>query len=133
MHARFLGVLAVVLALFTACAGGRAVDAGGRWKLLGERTVHGRFDKDVVDVGAREGTFQKLEVRVKGSALEMYDIKVVFGDGSDFHPETRLVFGKGSWSRVIDLPGNQRVVRRVEFKYGNLPRGGRARVRLFGG
>ncbi len=62
----------------------------------------------------------------------MYDIKIVFGNGEDMHPDTRLLFGKGSWSRQIDLPGNTRVVRRVEFKYGNLPGGGRARVKLFG-
>lgn len=133
MKLRVLSVLVCCLVVLSACAGGRAGSAGGPWQLLGERTVHGKFDKDVIEVGAREGTFQRIEVRVKGSALEMYDIKVVFGDGTDFHPETRLVFGRGAGSRVIDLPGNQRIVRRVEFRYGNLPRGGRARVRLFGG
>lgn len=133
MKLRFLAALVLLLAVVSACAGGRAVKAGGRWQLLGERIVHGTFDRDVIDVGAREGAFRKLEVRVKGSALEMFDIKVVFGDGTDFHPETRLIFGRGAGSRLIDLPGNDRIIRRVEFKYGNLPRGGRARVRLFGG
>jgi hypothetical protein len=33
---------------------------------------------------------------------------------------------------VIDLPGGARVIRRVEFRYGNLPGGGRARVELWG-
>lgn len=133
MKLRFVSLLVLLLAVFTACAGGgRAARAAGGWRLLGERVVNGRVDHDVIDVGARDGVFQKLEVRVKGSALEMYDIKIVFGNGEDMHPDTRLVFGKGSWSRQIDLPGNTRVVRRVEFKYGNLPGGGRARVKLFG-
>lgn len=134
MKLRLTTFLILFLALFSACAGGnaRAARSGAGWRFLGERMVNGRVDRDVIDVGPRDGVFQKLEVRVKGSALEMYDIKIVFGNGEDMHPDTRLVFGKGSWSRVIDLPGNSRVVRRVEFKYGNLPGGGRARVKLYG-
>ena len=65
-------------------------------------------------------------------ALELYDVRVVFGDGSTYSPATRLVFAPGSTSRVIDLPGGARVIRRVEFRYGNLPGGGRAQVEVWG-
>ena len=57
---------------------------------------------------------------------------VVFGDGTSFSPDTRLTFGQGSWSRDIDLPGGNRVIKRVEFRYGNLPGGGRAQLELWG-
>jgi hypothetical protein len=106
-------------------------DDGG-WKKLGERTVNGKFDKDAMEVGGDEGTFTAIRVKVEGSALEMYDIKVLFKNGDVFSPATRLVFGKDSWTRVIDLPGDRRVIKRVEFKYGNLPGGGNARVELWG-
>jgi hypothetical protein len=46
-------------------------------------------------------------------------------------PDTRLVFGEDSWSRIIDLPGAHRVIRKVEFKYKNLPGGGRAQIELW--
>ena len=107
-------------------------DAHSRWDKLGERWVHGRADRDIIHVGRREGRFHRLQIVVEHSALEMYDVLVVFGDGSSYSPTTRMVFAPDSRTRVIDLPGGGRVVRRVEFRYGNLPGGGRAQVELWG-
>ena len=55
----------------------------------------------------------------------------MFADGTSFSPGTRLVFGQGSWSRDIDLPGGGRAIRRVEFRYGNLPGGGKSQLELW--
>ncbi|HEU0034670.1 MAG TPA: hypothetical protein VFQ53_28795 [Kofleriaceae bacterium] len=106
--------------------------AYGGWARLGERWVHGRADRDVIHVGRADGRFTRLQVVVEHSALEMYDMTIVFGDGSAYSPPLRMVFGQGTTSRVIDLPGGARVIRRVEFRYGNLPGGGRAQVELWG-
>jgi hypothetical protein len=108
------------------------VDASSAWDKLGERWVNGRADRDIIHVGRREGRFHKIQLVVEHSALEMFDVRVVFGDGSTYSPPTRLVFEPSSTSRVIDLPGGARVIRRVEFRYGNLPGGGRAQVELWG-
>lgn len=102
------------------------------WELLGTRQVSFRSEKDVVPVTAREGTFRAIKVEVSGGNLEMYNIRVVFGDGEAFSPETRLVFREGSWSRTIDLPGDARVIRKVEFLYRSELRRGRATIRLYG-
>ena len=107
-------------------------DAHSPWDKLGERWVHGRADRDIIHVGRREGRFHRLQLVVEHSALEMYDVRVVFGDGSTYSPPTRMTFAPGSTTRVIDLPGGGRVIRRVEFRYGNLPGGGRAQVELWG-
>ncbi len=107
-------------------------DAHSRWDKLGERWVHGRADRDIIHVGRRDGRFHRLQIVVEHSALDMYDVRVVFADGSVYSPPTRMVFGRNSKSRVIDLPGRGRVIRRVEFRYGNLPGGGRAQVELWG-
>jgi len=106
--------------------------APGGWALLGERWVNGAADRDIIHVGRADGRFHRLQVVVENSALEMFDMVVVFGNGEAYSPNTRLVFAPGSTTRVIDLPGAGRVIRRVEFRYGNLPGGGRARVALFG-
>lgn len=107
-------------------------DAKSRWDKLGERWVDGRADRDVIHVGRKDGRFQKLQLVIEHSALDLYDIDVVFGDGSHFSPGTRLTFGPGSTTRVIDLPGGARVIQHVEFRYGNLPGGGKAQVELWG-
>jgi hypothetical protein len=67
---------------------------------------------------------------VEHSALEMHDVVVHFEDGSAFSPPTRHVFAANTRSHVIDLPGARRNIRSVEFRYGNLPGGGRAQAEL---
>lgn len=101
------------------------------WEKLGERTVHGKADRDVIPVGGKEGRFTRIMLVVEHSALEMDDVEVTFGDGSSFSPKTRLVFGENTRSRVIDLEGGERVIKKVAFRYGNLPGGGRAQVELW--
>lgn len=108
------------------------VVASPGWVELGERWVNGAVDRDVIHVGRAEGRFTRLQVVVENSALEMFDMAIVFGNGEVYSPQTRLVFAQGTTTRVIDLPGGARNIRRVEFRYGNLPGGGRARVALFG-
>ena len=103
----------------------------GGWERLGVREVDGKLDRDVIEVGARDGHFRAIQIQVDGSAIEMFEIKVTFGDGQVFEPSTRLVFDKDSKSRVIDLPGERRIIRRVEFKYGRLSRERRAHVELW--
>jgi hypothetical protein len=106
-------------------------DDTARWERLGERTVDGKVDKDTIVVGREDGRFSEIQLKVEGSSLEMFELLVTFGDGTTVSPGTRLVFHNGATSRVIDLPGAKRTIKKVEFKYGNLPGGGRARVELW--
>lgn len=102
------------------------------WELLGTRQVNFRGDKDVISVTRREGTFRAIKIEVEGGSLDMHDIRVVFGDGSSFSPETRVEFREGSWSRTIDLPGTARIIRSIEFNYRSELKRGRATVRVYG-
>ena len=107
------------------------VEAMTGWDKLGERWVQGGVDRDVIHVGRDDGRFTKIKLKAEHSALELFDVQVVFADGTAFSPGTRLVFGQGAWSRDIDLPGGARAIRRVEFRYGNLPGGGKAQLELW--
>ncbi|OLC86049.1 MAG: hypothetical protein E6J90_37070 [Deltaproteobacteria bacterium] len=102
------------------------------WELLGTRRVSFTLDHDAMIVGAREGGFTAIRIEVAGGNLEMYNIKVTFGNGQSFSPETRVQFHQGSWSRTIDLPGPVRILRRVDFWYRSRWTRGLATVRLFG-
>jgi len=112
---------------------GPAATPGARVTPLGTRTVSFVGDKDTIMVTGQQGLFRKLRLRVSGSPLEMYNVRVVFGDGTAYSPNTRLDFAQGSWTRAIDLPGNKRVIRKIEFWYRSKgPRTGRATVQAFG-
>ncbi len=103
------------------------------WEKLGERWIHhkGKPDKDTIMVTAREGTFTRMAIRCEHSQAEIYDIEVTFGDGDKWSPGTRIHFGEDTRSRIIDLPGGKRVIRKVEFRYRNLPGGGKAQLELW--
>ena len=102
------------------------------WEPLGSRRVSLAVDRDVIDVGAREGTFDAIRIEVNGGSLEMYDIRLTFGNGDTWSPNTRVLFRQGSWSRLIDLPGPARVIRKIEVWYRSRLRRGQATVRVFG-
>lgn len=133
-----------VMALASACAApseeatdegtsmSQELDSAAPWKKLGERRVDGRLDVDTVSVGMDDGRFSAIQLRVTGSSLVMHRVRVIFGNGDVFEPEVPLVFDANTLSRVIQLPGNTRFIRRVELKYGNLEAGRRAHVEVYG-
>lgn len=136
-----LVITAIVLCSATAFAGpmkerrddkrDKRVEALTDWKKLGERVVNGAADKDTIVVGLKEGKFKSVLFKCEHSALWMSDVVITFGNGETFSPNTRLVFGEGGKSAVIDLPGEARFIKSVSFKYGNLPGGGRAQLELW--
>ena len=109
----------------------KRIEATTGWEKLGERTVNGKADHDTITVGKSEGRFRSLQIKVEHSAVEMFDVLVTFADGTTFSPPTRLVFRNGDISKVIDLPGDKRTIKKVDFNYGNLPGGGNATVELW--
>jgi hypothetical protein len=108
----------------------RMVRAG--YDFLGERTVDGAIDRDSINVGRRDGRFRAIMLVVERAPVEIYDVVVTFGNGEHFEPRTRLAFGPDTRSRTIDLPGGSRVIQRVDFRYGNVLAGTRAKVELWG-
>ncbi|MBI2900526.1 MAG: hypothetical protein HYY17_10090 [Planctomycetes bacterium] len=102
------------------------------WEKLGSRVVQFHAEKDVIEVTAKEGKFDKIRFGVEDGDLMMFNVKVVFGDGQAWSPDTKFEFKEGSRSREIDLPGEARFIRRVEFEYKSRIRKGRATVNLWG-
>ena len=97
------------------------------------RPVDFRVDHDVI-VSAGDGAFRAIRIEVEGGDLEMFDVKLTFGNGETFSPATRLYFREGTRSRVIDLPGAARIIRRIDFFYRSALFGaqGRATVHVYG-
>lgn len=103
-----------------------------RWEKLGSRQVNFGSENDVIEVGAVEGVFNAIRLDVEEGNLEMYNIRIEFGNDDHFSPETRVEFKQGSMSRTIDLPGEARVIRKVTFFYRSELKKGRAQIHLFG-
>jgi len=108
----------------------RGWDSSG-WTLLGEKTVDGKTDQEQVDFSQKMGAPPKrLTVVVLDSDLEMHDMRVVYTSGNEFKPTGRHYFRENTRTRVIELSSAE-ILRAVQFKYSNLPGGGRARVQVW--
>jgi hypothetical protein len=101
------------------------------WQKLGEGVANGKNDRDVVPVGASEGTFRAIRLKVERSSVRMNDLIVHFTDGTKYSPSTPTVIQEG-YTNTIDLPGSRRGIRSVEFRYSDTVGGGPSRVEIWG-
>jgi WXXGXW repeat (2 copies) len=101
------------------------------WVMLGEQWVAGRRDRDVIPVGNTPGGFGKLLLVAEDSDIEMHDILITFLNGERWSPRVRHYFREDRRSRTIYLPRAPRRIRSIEFRYGNIPGGGRARIQVW--
>jgi translation initiation factor IF-1 len=104
-----------------------------RDELLGQREVDFRADNDVIEVGRSEGRFRKLRVIVRGAPIELRDMKVIFEDNSVLDVTRRSRILRENSDFVIDLPGERRVIQRIDFQYRSVDRReGKATVLVYG-
>lgn len=124
-HWRRVAIAVLALAAWPLAAG----SAQAREQLIGTAVYEQRPQRDVVEVGAREGAFKAIRFEVKGSDVEVLDLRIVYGNGATEDIRVRQLFKAGSSSRVIDLSGRQRAIRQIIVTYVAK---GPARIQFFG-
>lgn len=92
-----------------------------RWEKLGERHVGRREELDTIDLNDRR-RYTAVWFEVPEGALEMDKIKITFGNKDTFSPDTRLLFREGERTPLIDLPGGDREITRIGFRYRGVSR-----------
>lgn len=106
---------------------------GADWVKLGMRTAKHSVDRDVILVGEKEGTFTGIKLGVRRAGIHFLDLKVHFMNGDVKDVEIRKLIPAGGETRVIDLPGKNRKIKKVVFWYKTPKKKGKeARVRLWG-
>lgn len=103
------------------------------WENLGSRNVNYGLDRDEIPVTRRDGKFSKIRLEVDRGSINMHECIVVFGDGTRQNVTLKKSFHKGSSTRIIDLKGGRRVIRKVIFTYDTKNYAGKkARIKLLG-
>lgn len=116
-----------------AMGAGFAQAAENDWVFLGSRTVQWGVDRDTIEVGADAGRFDHVLFKVSGNDILILDMNVIYSNGGHDDIPLRLHIPQGGQSRVIDLRGGNRNIRRVEFTYERVLDGdGLAKVELWG-
>jgi len=102
------------------------------WQKIGQRMVNVKADHDEIMVTATEGRFTKLKFKVLKSPIHVKNVKVVFGNGESKNININARIAAGTESKVMDLPGNKRIIRKIVMNYKSIPGKGRAVVVILG-
>lgn len=94
---------------------------GGDWTRLGCKDVRFLIDRDTLKVGRPEGRFSALRIKVRKSPVEVFNLRVTFGNGTRLEAPVRELIPPGNTSRPIDLPGNNRGIDKIEMIYRSMP------------
>lgn len=117
-----ISALAITAAFTTFSFDASARPHGNRgWELLGRQSVGFLKDRDVVEVGRKDGDFSKIQIRVRNNAVEFTDVKVIYGNGQTDDINVRDKIAAGGQTRAIDLKGGERFIKRVELVYRSKP------------
>lgn len=90
------------------------------WHNLGNRTVDFSKDRDEILVMGAD-RFSSIKFTVTGASIDLQDLEVYYesGDKQDIQIRTPILAGKES--RVIDLKGGERSLKKIVFIYKTLP------------
>lgn len=100
------------------------------WTMLGGGKATGKADSAVLKL--RGGKWDQITMVVTDSDLELKNLEIVFGNNDKWSPRVQHVFRENSRTRVIDLPGRDRNINRIDISYANIPGGGNASVEFYG-
>lgn len=122
-----------LLSLFAVIALLSSFSAGPKnWKFIGDKIANYSTDRDVLYVTGND-IFTKVKLHVTDAPLNMQDMDIFFENGDKQNVGLRNNFAQGSWSREIDLPGNIRRIKKIEFVYDTKNVGrGKARIAVWG-
>ena len=88
------------------------------WELLGTAQIGTRLERDVIEVGRREGRFQSIGFTVTGGDARIEELKIVYGGNESEVLKVGEVFKAGTRSRPIDLAGRGgSFIQRIEIAY----------------
>lgn len=124
-------MVSIVMFMFAVTAWATTVSA--QWRELGSKEVDDRADHDTINVTGMKGDLRKIRIAVSDAPVRFYRVTLTYGNGTKQDIPLRSIIRAGRESRVIDLQGNERVIRKVEFWYEAASLGRRkARVTLWG-
>jgi hypothetical protein len=125
-------ISALVFAMVLVAGLTNSAQAQHRWVLLGERHIDGHMDNDKVVVGKDNGTFRAIQFRVEGGDVRFEKIQVKYLNGTVEDIDVRSDIPAGGRTRVIDLPGDRRVIETVSMWYSKGEWHTRPSVKVYG-
>ncbi len=106
--------------------------ASAGWERIGDRDVEDSMDKGKIRVGRGERHVSELVVLVDEAPVDIYDMTVLFDDGTSYSPVVPQRFPVGARSDAIRLPQPHAAIREIRFRYGAVRNGEEGNVEVWG-
>ena len=127
-----LGLILAIVVSFSFSDTDKA-EQPGQWVILGKRVVNIKADHDEIPVTITKGTFKKIKFKVLDAPIYVNNFRVIYGNGTFENFVVNKRFQAGHESRVIDLEGVNRIIKKININYKTLKVGqGKAKVVVFG-
>jgi hypothetical protein len=81
---------------------------------LGNAHVDAAVDHDSIKVRG-DGTYRAIQLRVRGGAVNFDRVIVRYGNGTMEEIQVRNRIPDGGRTRIIDLPGDRRIIQSVDL------------------
>ena len=95
----------------------------GAWGKLGTKMVDMKADHDVLLVTFHEGFYSKVKFVIRKAPLHLKNVNIIFGNGENKNIVFNKRFNAGTTTRIIDLPGNRRIIKKIKLNYKTIPSG----------
>ena len=127
---RLIGLcIALVFSSVTIAANQTAKSVtGAGWEKLGVKTVDMKADHDVIVVTHHEGFYSKVKFVIRKAPIHLTNINIVFGNGQNKNVVFNKRFNAGASTRIIDLPGNKRIIKKIKLNYKSIAAAGKGRA-----
>ena len=99
------------------------------WRKLGSATVNFSSERDEIRC-ASKGFVQHIVFEVRNRTVHFEDVEVHLLDGTEVDVSVRSLVRAGERSRIIDLPGNARVIKKIVFRYRSVGSSGKGRAEV---
>ena len=85
------------------------------WKVLGQTTVSEGVDRTQIMINAKKGTFRQIKLQVKKASVEIERLILHFEKDEKQVVWLKHDFKEGSWSKVVNVKGGKRAIKKVVF------------------
>jgi hypothetical protein len=133
-------LMGALIALLAAAAPGRADDRSqpspgmpGSWRMIGHTQASHSAEHDTITVTGPYDDFRRIKFKVTDAPLNLQRLEITYENGDKDALDVQQAIPQGAESRVIDLRGGSRHIRKIEFWYDTRGKGqGKSDVTVFG-
>lgn len=88
-----------------------------RWAVIGFDQVKFNQDKGEIPLKIKDKAFASVRLTFQGKAIDMHHLSIHFDNGESQTVPLKKSFKDGDVSKIIDLHGGLRTIKKVEYFY----------------